>query len=311
MEAPVISTERLTLSGTPPLDQITFEVARGSIFGLIGAQGSGKTALLQILTGGRLPSDGFALVFDESPAQFSNRVRRKIGYLPKFTQPYPNLTVRENLNFYASLHGARLFRRKRLNALMDSLHLEQDKRQLARNLSQDSQQALSLATTLVHDPQLMILDEPTASVSTFMREIFWTNFSSLKALGRTLLISTADVSEADRCDRIGIMRNGRLILADSPTGLRKQAFGGEMVDIVADSFDIGRHLQPLMELPFIKAKPRLLENGSIRVIVEEANDAIPNLTGWCNERNIIVRSLERFTPGFEATFMKLLQVTNV
>src|SRR5262249_46393318 len=105
--------------------------------------------------------------------------------------------------------------------------------------------------------------------------------------------------------------NGRLILADSPTGLRKQAFGGEMIDIVAESFDIGRHLQPLMELPFIKAKPRLLENGSIRVIVEEANDAIPNLTGWCNQRNIIVRSLERFTPGFEATFTKLLQVTNV
>src|SRR4029077_17101430 len=102
MEAPVISAERLTLSGHPPLDQITFEVARGTIFGLIGAQGSGKTALLQVLTGRQLPSDGFALVFGESPGQFSDRVRRKIGYLAKFTKPYPNLTVRENLNFYAS-----------------------------------------------------------------------------------------------------------------------------------------------------------------------------------------------------------------
>jgi len=313
MEDPVISTERLSLEvpGQPSLNNISFEVARGSVFGLIGPRRSGKSALLQILTGGCSHTEGITLVFGESPLHFSDRIRKRIGYCPKSATPYPNLTVRENLNFYASLYGIGLFRRRRVNALLDAFHLNPYKRKLARNMSQERQRTLSLATTMVHDPQLMILDEPASGVSPETSELFWNHFSSLRSLGRTLLISTADVSEAARCDRIGVMTNGRLILSDSPNGLRKQAFGGEMIDIVADSFDIGRHLQPLMELPFIKAKPRLLENGSIRVIVDEATNAIPSLTGWCSERNITIRSLQQFIPGFEATFSKLLQVTNV
>lgn len=313
MEPPAVSAEHLTreFNGTAALVDISFEVPRGSLFGYVGPRNSGKTTTLRLLTGRYEPTGGFATVLGESPQQFSEDVRRKIGYMPQASVLYPHLTVWENLNFSASLYGVGPFRRRRLRGVLELLGLEDVTKEFAGNLSEDFQRRLSLAASSVHQPELLILDEPTSVLGPSSAEIFWGYFRHLRAEGRTLFVTTQNVAEAACCDRIGVLADGRLMMVDSPDGLRRRAFGGDMVDIVTDTFDISLHLQPLMDLPFVKTKPRLLPDGRIRLIVDDAAKAIDSLTGWCSERNISIQALEHFVPGFEAAYTQLLHTAHV
>lgn len=313
MESPVITAEHLTreFNAIPAVADISFEVPPGTLFGYAGPRNSGKTTTVRLLTGMYEPTGGSAMVLGESPQRFSEAVRRKIGYMPQAGALYPHLTVRENLNFNASLYGMGPFRRKRFHAILELLGLEDVKKEFAGNLSEDFQRRLSLAVSSAHGPELLILDEPTSGLGPSTAEIFWGFFRHLRAEGRTIFVTTQNVAEAACCDRIGVIAEGRLRIADSPDGIRRRAFGGEMVDIVTDAFDISRHLQPLMDLPFVKAKPRLLPDGRIRLIVDDATNAIESLTGWCSERHISIRALEHFVPGFEAAFTQLLHTSHV
>lgn len=310
---PVIKAEHLTkeFPVMAALVDVSFEVPRGSFFGYVGPRDSGKTTIVRMLTGMYEPTQGVAHVLGESPPHFSDRVRRKIGYVPQSSALYGHLTVWENLNFSASLYGVSPFRRKRLRAILEFLGLEEVKKHFAGNLPEELQRRLSLAVCLVHEPELLILDEPTSASAPASVETFWTYLRQLHSEGRTIFVTTPHVAEAACCDQIAVTNEGRLITVDSPAGLCRRAFGGEMVDIIADTFDISSHLQPLMDLPFVKGKPRLLQDGRIRLIVDDATIAIDNLAGWCSERNISVRALEPFVPGFEAAYTKLVQEPHV
>jgi ABC-type multidrug transport system ATPase subunit len=313
MESPVITAEHLTREfpeGAGLVD-VSFEVTRGSLFAYIGTSGSGKSTLARLLTGSYEPTQGAVLVLGESPARFSDRARRKIGYVPQNNSWYGHLTVRENLNFSGSLYGVSPFRRKRLRAILEFLGLEEARNEFAANLPQDLQRRLSLAVSLVHDPELLILDEPASGLPASSAEQFWFYLRQLRSEGKTVFVTTQNVADAACCDQIAVSVAGRLLTVDSPDGLCRRAFGGEMLDIVSDCFDISRHLQPLMELPFVKGKPRLLQDGRIRVIVDDAKHAIDNLTDWCSERNIPINAFERFVPGFEAAYSKFCQASHV
>jgi len=194
----VIKTQNLTkkFGGEVAVDAINLEVPEGSIFGYIGPSGSGKTTTVRLLMGLHVPDEGEISVLGVQPSRFRRRDRERIGYLPQLFVLYPDLTVWENMNFAASLYGVPFLRSKRLNELLDLVELKEDKHKLVRNISGGMQRRLSLAATLVHDPDLLFLDEPTAGIDPILRHKFWDYFKQLQTEVHTRLVTTQDVGEA-------------------------------------------------------------------------------------------------------------------
>ncbi len=305
----VISAQHLTkkFGDEIVVNDISFDVPRASIFGFIGPSGSGKTTTVRLLTGVYTPTTGQVIVFDHSPDKFSQAERARLGYMPQLFVLYPNLTVWENLNFAASLYGMGLFRGKRLKEALKFVELYEHRGKLARNISGGMLRRLSLAATLVHDPQLLFLDEPTAGIDPVLRRKFWDRFRELKDQGRTIFITTQYVSEADNCDLVGVQNNGKLLLVDTPQGLRQHAYGGEMVDFqTAQEFDFQAEAR-LRALSFVRAKTIRTGPNSLRILVDQASTATPDLMGWAQQQNIQVKSLEPYVPSFEDVFVELVR----
>ena len=289
------------------VEDVSFDVPRASIFGFIGPSGSGKTTTVRLLTGVYTPTTGEVSVLDRSPAKFSQSDRTRLGYMPQLFVLYPNLTVWENLNFAASLYGMSLFRGKRLKDALNFVELYEHRSKLARNISGGMLRRLSLAATLVHDPELLFLDEPTAGIDPVLRRKFWDHFRELKDQGRTIFITTQYVSEADNCDLVGVQNNGKLLLVDTPQGIRQHAYGGEMVDFrTIEPFDYQAEAL-LRSLPFVRAKTIRTGPNSMRLIVDEAGTATPELMAWAQQQNIQVQAVEEYTPSFEDVFVELVR----
>jgi len=286
---------------------VTFQVPRGQIFGFIGPSGSGKTTTIRILTGYYQQTSGKVLVFNTQPTRFTQEMRERIGYMPQLFVLYPNLSVWENLNFAASIYGMSLARRKRLNELLDFVELKEHKRKLARDISGGMQRRLSLATTLVHSPELIFLDEPTAGVDPVLRNKFWDHFRKLRDAGRTLFITTQYVGEAAYCDLVGVMREGRLLIVDTPEGLRYRAYGGDVVNLqTVNPMDATTELD-LSQQHFVKGKIIRAEGNCIRTVVDDASTAIPALLDWCRANSISVHSIDQFYPPFDDVFIQLVK----
>ena len=305
----IISARHLTkkFGGEFAVEDVSFDVPRASIFGFIGPSGSGKTTTIRLLTGVYTPTEGDVSVIDRSPAHFSQRERALLGYMPQLFVLYPTLTVWENLNFAASLYGMGLFRGKRLAEALKFVELYDHRGKLARNISGGMQRRLSLAATLVHNPQLIFLDEPTAGIDPVLRRKFWDHFRELKAQGRTIFITTQYVSEADNCDLVGVQNNGRLLLVDTPKGIRHRAYGGDMVDFRTDQpFDFEAEAS-LRSLPFVRAKTVRTGPDSMRIIVNQASSDTPQLMAWAQRQNIQVKTVEEYMPPFEDVFVELMR----
>ena len=306
---PVISAQHLTkkFGDETAVQDVSFDVPRASIFGFIGPSGSGKTTTVRLLTGVYTPTEGQVTVLDRSPAKFSQGERARLGYMPQLFVLYPNLTVWENLNFAASLYGMSLFRRKRLKEALAFVELYDHRSKLARNISGGMLRRLSLAATLVHDPQLLFLDEPTAGIDPVLRRKFWDHFRELKNQGRTIFITTQYVSEADNCDLVGVQNNGELLLVDTPRGIRHHAYGGEMVDFrTTEPFDFQAEAQ-LRALAFVQPQTVRTGANSMRLIVDEASTATPELMSWAQQQHIQVQSVEEYVPSFEDVFVELVR----
>jgi len=305
----VISARHLTkkFGDETAVDDVSFEVPRASIFGFIGPSGSGKTTTVRLLTGVYKPTEGEVIVFDRNPVKLSRRERVGLGYMPQLFVLYTNLTVWENLNFAASLYGMSLFRRKKLKEALKFVELYEHRSKLARNISGGMLRRLSLASTLVHDPQLLFLDEPTAGIDPVLRHKFWDHFRELKNQGRTIFITTQYVSEADNCDLVGVQNNGKLLLVDTPRGVRHHAYGGDMIDFrTAQPFDFEAE-GLLRSLPFVRAKTIRTSPNGMRIIVDNASTATPELMGWAQKQNIEVEAVEEYTPSFEDVFVELVR----
>jgi ABC-2 type transport system ATP-binding protein len=305
----VISVQHLTkkFGDEAAVQDVSFDVPRASIFGFIGPSGSGKTTTVRLLTGVYTPTEGQVTVLDCSPAKFSQSDRARLGYMPQLFVLYPNLTVWENLNFAASLYGMGLRRGKRLKAALAFVELDEHRSKLARNISGGMLRRLSLAATLVHDPELLFLDEPTAGIDPVLRHKFWDHFRELKGQGRTIFITTQYVSEADNCDLVGVQNNGKLLLVDTPRGIRHHAYGGDMVDFrTTEPFDFQAEAQ-LRSLSFVHAKTVRTGSHSMRLIVDQAGTATPELMGWAQQQNIQVQAVEEYVPSFEDVFVELVR----
>lgn len=294
------------------VQEINLSIPRGKIFGFIGPSGSGKTTVVRLLTGIYNATSGEATVLGSDPGSFSQATRQRIGYMPQLFVLYPDLTVWENLNFVASLYGMNFWtRRKRMNQLLDFVELSKHRGKIARKISGGMQRRLSLASTLVHDPEMIFLDEPTAGIDPVLRRKFWDHFRALHAQGRTLFITTQYVGEAAYCDYVGVMANGRLLMVDTPEGLRRAAYGGEVVDMtLGEQASYERHIQPMRQMPFVE-QGRVYVNpekpNTIRLIVDEASTAMPALIEWARSHNVAMDAIEEFLPPFDDVFVELVK----
>ena len=307
----VISVKHITkkFNDETVVQDVSFDVLRSSIFGFIGPSGSGKTTTIRMLTGVYKPTEGEITVLGSNPARFNQKQRARLGYMPQLFVLYPNLNVWENLNFAASLYGMSLFRGKKLRENLEIVELYQHRRKLARNISGGMLRRLSLAATLIHDPELLFLDEPTAGIDPVLRAKFWEHFKELQNQGRTLFITTQYVSEAENCDLVGVMSGGRIIIVDTPQGLRHHAYGGDIVEFqTVDPLNFDdEHLLRL--LPYVEAQTVRTSPNSMRIIVDEASTAIPEIMKFAQQRNIQVKSIEVYSPPFEDVFVELVRHT--
>lgn len=200
------------------LDHVSLSVPEGSLFGLIGPDGAGKTTLYQILTTLLSPDEGSATVAGLDVAKDYRKLRTEIGYMPERFSLYPDLTVRENLHFFASLFGVDVKDNFDLIAPIFS-QLEQFPNRRAGALSGGMKQKLALSCALIHRPKVLLLDEPTTGVDAVSRSEFWDMLATLKAQGITILVSTSYMDEAERCERIALIHQGKILDVNTPAKL--------------------------------------------------------------------------------------------
>lgn len=211
--------------------ELDLEVARGEIFGLVGPDGAGKTTTMRLLAGILAPSAGEASVLGDAIADGAERIKTRIGYMSQRFGLYGDLSVEENLRFYADLYEVP--RAERLAAeerLLGFSNLTPFRKRLALDLSGGMKQKLGLACALVHKPELLLLDEPTNGVDPVSRRDFWRILYSMLKEGVTIFVSTAYLDEAERCTRVGFMDGGRLVLCDTPGNL-KAGIAGILLEI--------------------------------------------------------------------------------
>jgi ABC-2 type transport system ATP-binding protein len=286
---------------------VSFTVPSGSIFGYVGPSGSGKTTTVRLLTGVYPPTEGSLQVLGKDPRLFTAGDRARLGYMPQLSVLYPDLTVAQNLSFAASIYGM-VRRRHRLSELLDFVELEQDRGKVVGKISGGMQRRLSLAATLLHDPDLLFLDEPTAGVDPVLRRKFWDRFRELRDEGKTLFITTQVVSEAAYCDLVGVMvGDGRLLAVDSPEGLRRRAFQGDLVEIRSGRAFRPDELAELSRLPFARGPVRLQGERSLILPVDEARRAIPEILAWTSEHGLPVDEAEELAPSYDDVFVRLME----
>ncbi len=229
-----VHTERLTkvFGSITAVDGVSLDIARGEVFGILGPNGSGKTTTIRILCGLLEPTSGSATVAGFDVRTEPEKIRRNIGYMSQRFGMYDDLTVAENLDFYASLYGlSGAEKRKRMDELFDELGLKPRSGQLAGTLSGGWKQRMSLACAIAHHPAILFLDEPTAGVDPAARRQFWETIRRLAREGTTILVTTHYMDEAARCERIAFLSRGHLIAIGTADEITRQ-FGQPTIEDV-------------------------------------------------------------------------------
>jgi ABC-2 type transport system ATP-binding protein len=233
-DEPLVVVDRLTrrYGDRVAVSDLSFDVRRGEMFGLIGPDGAGKTTTLRVILGLLGPTSGSVRTCGLEPMRQSEALSRKIGYLSQRFSLYGDLSIDENIAFFAAVHGVPAWRPRR-DELLDLLRLAPFRARLAERLSGGMKQKLALACTLIHTPELLVLDEPTTGVDPVSRRDFWRILARLQREGLTLLLTTPYLDEAERCQRIALVDRGRLLSLSTPDALRHEGQGA-ILEILAE-----------------------------------------------------------------------------
>ena len=286
------------------LAALDLEVRAGEFFGLLGPNGAGKTTTIGVLTTRVLPSAGRAFVHGLDVVGEPVAVRRRIGVVPQRPNPDRGLTAIENLVFHAAYFGfSRAASRRRAEAILVQLGLEGRGDAKVDELSGGLQQRLMIARALIHEPQLLFLDEPTVGLDPQARLALWDILRALHKEGRTIVMTTHYMEEADRlCDRIAILDRGRLLALDTPAALKRRAPGGTLIELTLDG-DAAALVEPARALPGLLSAEA--EQSVLRVYHPDGGHAIAALIGLGTARGRQVINIHIAPPSLETLFVSL------
>ena len=302
---PALRLEGLTkhFGSRVAVDRVNLTVAQGEAFALVGPDGAGKTTTMRLLVGLMDPDDGFAEVLGFNTVTQGDRVREQIGYMPQRFGLYDDLTVSENIGFYADLYRVdRQTRARQVPELLDFSGLAPFTDRLAANLSGGMRQKLGLVCALIHRPQVLFLDEPTFGVDPVSRREFWHILYQLQKGGITIFLSTAYMDEAERAHRVGLMHQGRLLVTDTPQAI-KAAFAGELVEVRADDLRAARRV--LETHP--AARLVLAMGDRLMVTVDDRAAAQESLAQALSEAGLAGVGLASAEPTLEDLFVQIVR----
>lgn len=300
-----VETEELTCTfgSLVAVDRLTLGVRRPEILGLVGPDGAGKTTTLRMLAGILPPTSGRARVLGFVLPGQAERLKAHIGYMPQRFSLYADLTVEENLAFFAEIYRVpRPERVQRMEELLQFAQLSAFRKRRAGYLSGGMKQKLALACTLIHRPELLLLDEPTTGVDPVARREFWGILYHLLSQGRTILVSTPYMDEAERCNRVAFLSRGRLLRIGTPAEL-KAAYPHELLEV---------HARPLEEAAArTREVPGVLDiqtfGETLHLVVEEAQTAQDAVRSTLQRAGLHLLRLRPIAPTMEDVFMALLR----
>lgn len=282
------------------LDNISFQVEQGEIFGLIGPDGSGKTSLFRILTTLILPDSGSASVMGYDVVKHFKKIRTITGYMPGRFSLYQDLTVEENLNFYATVFGTTL--RENYDLIREIYqHIEPFRTRRAGKLSGGMKQKLALSCALIHSPDVLVLDEPTTGVDAVSRKEFWEMLDRIRQRNITILVSTAYMDEAGLCDRIGLIQNGRLLALDKPQAILKQ-YSKKLYSVRSDKmYQLMQDLEKWKEID-----TTFLFGQDVHVTASELDDPEKELRNYLESVGHKLVTVQEVSPAIEDCFLELM-----
>lgn len=288
---------------TVALRSLSVTVASGELFGLVGPDGAGKTTTLRLLAGLLTPTDGRATVVGYDLESDREAIKPHIGYMAQEFSLYGELSVTENLQFFADLHGlSRQVYRERSERLLEFAALSDFQDRRAQDLSGGMKKKLALAATLIHEPPLLLLDEPTTGVDPISRREFWRILTELNVEGTTVVVSTPYMDEAERCQRVGLLYAGDLVVCDEPSAIRDQV-PGELLRLRPRDWRQARAL--------VDDLPGVIEVQSygqvLHLIVDSADRRRNQIARAMEEGGAAYDALEAATPRMEEAFISLIR----
>ncbi len=295
-----------TFGSLTAVNRLNLEVKTGEIFGLVGPDAAGKTTTLRMLCGILPPDDGEARVAGCDIRSEGETLKEKVGYLPQRFGLYGDLTVLENIHFYADLYQVSRKRRgERIERLLRFANLIPFGKRKAEDLSGGMKQKLGLICALIHTPHILFLDEPTTGVDPLSRRDFWIILYDLLKEGVTILFSTSYLDEAERCSRIGLMYQGDLLIADTPSAVKAQ-IGGTILELRMEN-----HQKGVKVLEGVKTLRSLVLSGDkIHALVDDPEEGERMIRGRIREAGMEILDLTVVRPSLEDAFVSIVQEKN-
>jgi ABC-type multidrug transport system ATPase subunit len=284
---------------TKALDNLSLEVEKGTMYGLIGPDGAGKTSLFRILSGLILPDKGKASINYIDCINDYKKTRKIMGYMPQRFSLYTDLTVYENLNFFATIYNTTI--KKNYHLIKDVYKdLEPFKNRKAKNLSGGMKQKLALSCALIHKPDVLLLDEPTTGVDPVSRKEFWDILKKLKKEGLTTLVSTPFMNDAELCDEVALIQNGKLLAVNTPDNI-SNLLPHKLLSIVTDN-----NFNSIQLLKNQKGIISAVSFGKTIHITVEKDFKAENINNILLNGNINIKEIKEIPPGVEDVFMYLM-----
>ena len=311
MSEPVIQTENLvrTFGEKVAVDNLNLSIAKGEIFGFLGPNGSGKSTTIKMLCGLLAPTSGKAFVAGIDVMTGSESIRKKIGYMPQKFSLYEDLTVTENIDFYAKLYGVQgPGSEERKQEVIDLVGIGKYRKFLARQLSGGWKQRLALCCALVHEPEIIFLDEPTASMDPVARRGLWDLLFTLASSGVTLFVTTHYMDEAERCSSVGYIYNSRLVVSGGPDELKAArevvSQGSVRLEVIC---------RPLVKtFNVVKSQPYVKDVtifGQALHVVSDAMDAMARIQRDLPEAGVLLEGVREIPPSLEDVFVTLTKAS--
>lgn len=302
---PIIETKDLKryFKKTHAVDGLTLSIESGELFGLVGPDGAGKTTTLRLLAGLLDVSEGEATVLGFDLKEKADSIKPHIGYMAQQFSMYGELSVMENLQFFAELFDvASKDMAERTERLLTFAGLTEFKERRAVNLSGGMQKKLALACTLIHEPEILLLDEPTTGVDPISRREFWNILTELHLHGTTIIVSTPYMDEADRCSRVGLMYAGKLVECDTPKNIREK-LEGDIIEIQPD--DWHKALKTVASLSGVREAQTYGE--SIHLLVDSGRRRLPEIERAMKKSRLAYRSIRIAPARMEEAFISLIR----